>query len=505
MRIRRARAWSDDTQMPGSLGYGYTMVELCGLELIDSEPHCRTEILNQPGRSSNSASYSNPQSAPSIAGHVITSDGVGLSDIPVIASPKRLKDTPLAGANKLRFWTVSDSMGAYTLENLPEGEYTIRSGGTAEYPSVRLEARTGVNYADLVLVANQKALAEGQVLNAWGEPLPGVTVLPILLGQPSVLTDDNGYFALPVTLRPTVRTFALRFQLPGFREQTTRIDLLEREVGNADDLTVVMQPVDSWTSVGGIVQSGIGDPLARRTVELRSTSSRQSHKTKTDRDGRYEFPFVEIPGEYQLIVHGGTSHRDHVELVSIDADAHELNVVAESYDFGDVTGRIVNLNGEPVPDFDLVLRNSDSRQPNAVVSTDAYGNFDVNGVPAGELIVASQSAPSILVQGLELKPGGRLHVPLILDWGEHELRGIVLDTNNNPVPASRVILRWSHEEEGVTTNATRRTASDTQGFFAFNNLGPGPHTLQVEAPGFLPVAIDHDLSRQGYDLTVRLN
>jgi hypothetical protein len=119
--------------------------------------------------------------------------------------------------------------------------------------------------------------------------------------------------------------------------------------------------------------------------------------------------------------------------------------------------------------------------------------------------MASQSAPSILVQGLHLEPGDKMHLPLVLDWGEHEIRGSVVDTRGNPVPASRIVLQWSYQADGITTSATRRTAADTQGHFAFSNLGPGPHSLQVAAPGFPTVDIDHDLRRQGYDLTVRLN
>jgi hypothetical protein len=118
---------------------------------------------------------------------------------------------------------------------------------------------------------------------------------------------------------------------------------------------------------------------------------------------------------------------------------------------------------------------------------------------------ASQSNPSILVQGLHLKSGDKLHLPLVLDWGDHEIRGIVVDGHGNPVPASRIVLQWAHQVDGITTRATRRTTADTQGHFAFNNLGPGPHSLQIDAPGFPTVDIDHDLSRQGYGVTVRLN
>ena len=94
---------------------------------------------------------------------------------------------------------------------------------------------------------------------------------------------------------------------------------------------------------------------------------------------------------------------------------------------------------------------------------------------------------------------------MIVDWGDHWIRGQVVDSAGNPVPASRVVLNWSHRDELLDTHTTRRTATDAQGRFAFNNLGPGPHSLKVDAPGFSGVDIDHDLSRQGYDLTVRLN
>jgi hypothetical protein len=183
----------------------------------------------------------------------------------------------------------------------------------------------------------------------------------------------------------------------------------------------------------------------------------------------------------------------------------ELDIIAESYQFGAVTGELVNLSGEPVPDFALMVRNTGSLQPNALVSTDEDGNFEIPSAPAGQLVLASQSTPSILVDGLELKAGDRLHLPLVMDWGQHEIHGVVLNAAGNPVPASRILLQWSHESDGITVKTTRRTAADTQGHFAFSRLGPGVHSLQIDAAGFSPVVVDHDVSRQGYELTVRLN
>ena len=119
--------------------------------------------------------------------------------------------------------------------------------------------------------------------------------------------------------------------------------------------------------------------------------------------------------------------------------------------------------------------------------------------------MASQSTPSILVQGLELDPGEHLHMPLVLDWGEHELHGRIVDAWGNPLPASQIVLQWFHREGDITTRSMRRAAADSQGQFAFTNLGPGPHSLRINAPGRRPVQLDHDLTRQGYHLTVRLN
>jgi hypothetical protein len=400
---------------------------------------------------------------------------------------------------------MTDSFGAYIIDGLPDGEYTIRSSARGAYPSARISARAGVNYADLVITRNSPTVLSGQVVSDTGETLEGVTVVPTTLGQASVMTNDFGRFRVPVSLAPAVTEVALRFQRPGYREQVARVPLRPETHAQTNELTVIMPPVESWTSLHGTIASQSGESLAGRTIELRPRSTKLAYTATTDSDGEYEFPVVESPAEYRLIVFGGAGYKDYQQSLRITEHTSRLDVVVEPYEFGEVSGQLVNVHGEPVPEFDLVLRNTASRRPNTIVTTNEFGSFEVPAVPAGELVVASQSTPSILVQGLQLAAGESLHLPLVLDWGEHEIRGIVVDSRGNPVPASRILLQWSHRAGGITTRATRRTASDTQGQFAFSNLGPGPHSLQVDAQGFPSVDLEHDLSRQGYDLTVRLN
>jgi len=505
----RPRALPEDPFNSQALRPGYTMAELCMAGLNDHSYRCRTGSYDGAFIASDSGSAPKArvsgESGHAISGRVLTADGIGLAGITIVAAPERFATGRDAESGTLRFWTVTDSLGAYSLDGIPDGEYSVKSRANGAYPSARISVRAGVDYADLVVSPNVARVAEGRVLDAAGKPLEGVTVLPVLPGQPSVLTGDDGRFRVPVRLKPTVKSFALRFQLPGFLEQTGTFEVPADATATTTAMKVVMQPVEAWTSVKGRVYSDSGDPLAGRTVELRPKSSPRSYKATTDSQGHFAFPVVESPADYRLMLAGGADHKDYQRSLHVTADMGELDVIAESYEFGAVTGELVNLSGEPVPDFALLVRNTGSRQPNALVNTDEHGNFEIPAAPAGKLVVASQSTPSILVDGLELKAGDKLHLPLVMDWGQHEIHGVVLNALGNPVPASRILLQWSHQADGITVKTTRRTAADTQGHFAFSRLGPGVHSLQIDAAGFSPVVIDHDVSRQGYELTVRLN
>lgn len=506
-----ARVLTDDSSVARTLRPGYTIAELC-MAGLDTQPY-RCQTGRYDGKFTTAApeqAESRQRSSVSAAGHsisgrIMTTEGVGIEGVAIVAAPERLAGQTGPDSGTLRFWTVTNSLGAYSLDELPDGEYTIRSQAHGPYPSARTTARAGVDYADLVISPELAAIAEGRVTGDDGQPLEGVTVLPVLPGQRSVLTGDDGRFRLPVRVKPTVSSVALRFQRPGYHEQTDQFEIPRDGASSRPALKVVLSAVDAWTSLKGRVTSESGEPLAGRTVELRPKAAPRSYKTTTDHRGAYAFPAVEAPADYQLVVFGGSGHKDHQQALRLTADTGAIDVVAEAYEFGAVTGQLVNLNGEPVPDFALLLRNTGSRRPNTLVSTDRDGNFSIPEVPAGRFVVASQSTPSILVEGLDIKPGERLHLPLVLDWGQHEIRGVVVDAAGNPVPASRIVLQWSHESDGITTRTTRRTAADTQGQFAFSQLGPGTHSLHIDRAGLPAFVIDHDVSRQGHNLTVRLN
>jgi hypothetical protein len=482
---------------------GFTLAEICATDV--GEIHCRTGKYAAISNHSDDSRDDSPDPDGTISGRVITTAGHGLPGKTIVASPERIHGRETSALETLRFWTATDAFGAYSFRGLPEGEYTIRSSNAGKHQSARTSARTGVDYADLIVPQSTGLLASGRIITPIGEPLEGVTVLPILPGQASVLSNDMGKFELPLALKETARNFAIRFQRPGFNEAVVKINDLD-VAADLPAMEVVMEPVESWILVSGAVNSDSGSPVADRSIVLRPIDGQQSYKVKTEHDGTFTFLAVEAPSDYRLIVQGDAQHKDFEQIVHVHPRLNQLDVIVESWEFGKMTGQLRNANGVPVPNFDLVVRNEASRQPVALLTTDQTGNFKVPATPAGTLVISSQSTPHLLVQGLKVEPGRSQHVDLTLDWGSHEIRGTVTDSRGLPVPASQIILKWlSITNDGISSSATRRTAADLEGRFSFNSLGPGPHVVRVSAPGFLPVDIEHDLSRQGYEMNIRLD
>jgi protocatechuate 3,4-dioxygenase beta subunit len=498
------RAWQQEG-IASALLPGQSLAELCVDSPDAAVSDCRALTTAGLRSLTDTSDSNNEDKEPSISGRVLSADGQPLESVSLVALPERLDEEAISLSKNLRFWTVSDSLGAYSFSGLPAGEYMIRSARHGPYLPARISARNGIDYADLIMSRHLDVRIEGQVVDRFGKPLEGVTVLPMLLGQPSATTGSDGRFALPVSAKPDVFAINLRFQMAGYKEQSSKVTLSGHRELVADEIKVAMEMVESWTSLKGTVSDDGGQPLPGRRVELRPKAGGQTQSTTTDEKGVYTFAFVEAPANYRLVVSGGSGFKDVKQDITVTTTGKEFNVATERFETGAVVGQLVNQHGAPIADFEFLLKNVDSIEPSAVVRTDRLGNFKIPDVPAGDLVISSVSTPSVLIKGLRLEPGEQIHVSMVLDWGDHSIRGQVVDSTGIPVPASRVVLNWSHREETLDMYTTRRTATDSEGRFAFSNLGPGPHSLKVDAPGFLSVDIDHDLIRQGYDLTVKMN
>jgi hypothetical protein len=115
-----------------------------------------------------------------------------------------------------------------------------------------------------------------------------------------------------------------------------------------------------------------------------------------------------------------------------------------------------------------------------VVEGDSGGHFNADGVPHGTLHFASLSGPYHVIRG-DPKSGDGSEFEIVVDSGGNRLAGRVLDADGRPVAGAQVDLAWVHVGDGLRSSSIRRSTSDPDGSFRFENLGPGPHRLTVRA------------------------
>jgi uncharacterized GH25 family protein len=108
------------------------------------------------------------------------------------------------------------------------------------------------------------------------------------------------------------------------------------------------------------------------------------------------------------------------------------------------------------------------------------------------------------VRGLALKAGEETEADLVLDWGRHVLRGVVVDESGAPLAGAEVSLRWENDEEGTKSTSSRSTITDDAGRFSFSELGRGVHTVVVVEEQYRQAQIPHDVGSDPADLQIQL-
>jgi hypothetical protein len=238
---------------------------------------------------------------------------------------------------------------------------------------------------------------------------------------------------------------------------------------------------------------------------VRLSSSQGHHQAITDESGRFTIQDVVVGSGYELRVHPGEGYREYRRAhLRVSDTGLRVTAVVEAEGSGNLVGQMVDSHGRAVAGVSLTLRSQHTNRNITRVTGNAVGNFTVPNVPAGTLVFESRSVPKFTISGIEMSPGGERFVPLTLDLGRHELHGRVIDELDKPVAVSQVFLTSTHLVDGVKSQSNRSTAADATGYFRFTQLGPGPHMVIVNAPGFKSTRLAHDITSQGYDVVVRL-
>jgi protocatechuate 3,4-dioxygenase beta subunit len=426
-----------------------------------------------------------------ISGWVLDQSGEPVPGIGVSASSRRLAQGGESGGHGLETHeALSDAQGYFAFANLPDGEYLLQTEATDLYSSATSIVRTGVS-STVLQVKNERGnpvTIYGVVMAEDDQPIAGVRVAPTDESQ-AATTDTAGNYRLEITVDSHPRTRSIRFTKPGYRAETLSVRQSELRDLSEWRLNARLQ-LKEGVSVDGTVTTVDGEPVAGARIQLYSHSLGRSQQTTSAQDGSFFMDKVEVGDDYRLWVRPKADFEDHMdEDLLVDRNGLFVPVVLEPLDDSRLRGRMVNAFRDPISRYTLWLWSSGaSANRNLAVTSDSGGHFLVEDIPAGEVVFSSRGDPQFTLGGIQLEAGKTTEANLVLDWGQEEMAGQLLNSDNGePVTGAEVTLFWSDQEQGVTSRSRRQTITDGRGYFIFSELGPGPHTIRVTARGFHPV------------------
>jgi protocatechuate 3,4-dioxygenase beta subunit len=452
-----------------------------------------------------------PEEFAVISGRVLTPSGRAVSDVEVTAQFRNYfksasgytRDT----VPRTRKTRTNDD-GFYAFQDLPAGTYMIGTEESTQYAAERVEVRTGVKYADLVLAPQRYAIVRGVVTDPMGAELERVRVMPLVKGAPSgTTTDANGEFAIGVAVGQEARRIPLRFQLDGFREQRFDVTDIEAAVAGSMPIALTMEPIYEFSTVSGSVKGPDGKQITGDYVRLYSPSLQRNYKAKIDDAGEFLLTDVEIADDYRLWILPSGPYRDFSEEnFAVTPGSMRRDIVLSELDRSHrLRGRIVDQDGRPIPNYTLTLRSMAAIAQKLPVTSNGSGRFEVEGVPEGELVFESRTMLYQKISGLLIDGDySERIVDLVLNHGRHKLLGKVVDEAGNPVATPRILITASRvNENGTRSQLKGSTSADAKGRFVFTDLASGEHTVTVHAPGYESIQVQPDIKSQG-ELVIKM-
>ena len=166
---------------------------------------------------------------------------------------------------------------------------------------------------------------------------------------------------------------------------------------------------------------------------------------------------------------------------------------------------IVNAIGYPVSNYAISIASGKAYTGTKNVSTDNSGQFDEVTIYEGALQISSMSKPRSIISGIELAAGQDLFLTLVVDHGDYEIMGRIIDGGGQAISDAQVKLSWNHTSDGLNSSSVHLLKSDASGNYRFQNVGPGLHTLSVAAEGYKNARQDIISEQQIGPLTITLN
>lgn len=219
-------------------------------------------------------------------------------------------------------------------------------------------------------------------------PLPGITVRVVKDGhQRSVVSDAGGDYSVA---NEGPGEYVIAAVVP---ERYIAVENLRRvSVGDVKSCAQADLTVTDNGRVSGRLLNAAGQAVEALTIELSTSSLRQSRRTLTDREGRFEIPGLP-PGRF--VLRAGVGKLATLAPVRLDAGAHaalgDVRLPA-SVNYVTVSGFVLRPDGTPAEGARVYLKSSAA--PGHLLSeaatADFLGKFAIAGAEGAEYHVFAE-------------------------------------------------------------------------------------------------------------------
>jgi protocatechuate 3,4-dioxygenase beta subunit len=447
-----------------------------------------------------------PRGDLTISGRVLDQRGAPVAGIELVGIGYRLEGQLLVSSEPAKRRARSREDGSYEITDLAEGDYIVRTVDTQRYLAAKVVVRAGSDAADIVLTEARGVRIYGTVTDERDDRLSGVYVAPTRQAIKDVYTAEDGTYELILALTADGSSSeSVRFGLDGYRSKTHRISLADGKSDAGIRLDARLERLTDTVEVSGRVQARNGGPVAGERIQLTSPKGASSYSGISGGDGHFRIAGIATGSDYGVSVRPKSMYRDYLKVpLALESDGVFLDIQLEPLATGRLNGRLVDVEGSPLPRLSLWLTSAWAMHSRLQVLSDDAGRFEADDVSEGPLTLRTRTAPSLAVSGIHLNAQDALDLDLVLDLGDHVLEGRVVNEQGDPVAGSRVSLSWSHTDGDIRSRSNRSATSDQAGLFRFAQLGPGVHRVDVRASDNRNAKESYDVGRESMELRIQL-
>ena len=438
---------------------------------------------------------------------------------------------------------VTDDAGEFGFDGIAAGEHYVLTAervgylraisGPARDRPATLTLEAGQVLKGLVIEMARQAVITGRVMDAAGDPMPGVTVR--VVAGPEIYeqatTNDRGEYRIASLPPGEYRIWAsdplaataeagaivkLPTYHPGTTTEISAAKVLVREGAEARNIDIRMQAGRAFTIQGKVVDAATGAPVTGVLARIDPKEGATSLFTGRSTSGRtptdtFTFHGV-MPGTYMIrtVRNVISSTRPVPKLLG------EVEVLVTDQDVMDVVLRVsagmtitgmIRLEGgdiqslEPLPSVGFMPENIDPGSGEVRSSAGQDGSFAVANVPPGRLRWTVGNLPETMFvksatfrgadvtrSAIEAPLEGDGSLDIVVAEGAAVVTGVVRDANGDPFAGGFVFL-WPRTPNGRMTmsGGMQLARTDQNGAYHFQGLAPDDYYVAAFAR---PPALD---------------